>query len=491
VSFKEKIHIPFWRNLDVVTFCICMGLAFIGWLLVYRVGGSEDDVEQAGSFLATSAGKQTMWMILAMALFWLTMLFDPKFWETFAYGFYTAAMVGLILVLFLGSNIKGATSWFSFGGMTFQPSEVAKFATCLAVSAFLGRFNTNLEHFRSQLVAFGLILLPIFLILMQPDPGSALVFFSFLFVFYRQGLSPTLYLIGAFVLANLIAGFVFDTQYITLGLLSLGLIILGYSTTRNHNSMGRYNKRQNWAFGLAGVAVGGLAYWQYELPADFGPLIAAVLLFGGLGTYLWMKEKQGKLFRLLTFAVLFGTGVAFMAHYTINNVLKPHQQARIKLWLTPEECDPHGPRYNLEQSKLAISSGGWDGKGLFKGTMTRLDYVPEQTTDFIFSTVGEEQGFIGSVSIIVLYLVLLFRLTTIAERQRTTFARCYAYCVAGIFFVHFFINIGMTMGLMPIIGIPLPFISKGGSSLLGFTIMIAVLLRLDSTRKRDLGNLAA
>lgn len=491
MSFKEKIHIPFWRNLDVVTFCICMGLAFIGWLLVYRVGGGDEEVEQAGSFLATSAGKQTMWMILAMGLFWLTMLFDPKLWQTFAYGIYALAVLALILVLFLGSNIKGATSWFSFGGMSFQPSEVAKFATCLAVSAFLGRFNTNLEHVRSQVVAFGLILLPIFLILMQPDPGSALVFFSFLVVFYREGLSSTLYVIGAFVLANLILGFVFDIRYISLGLLLLGLLILGYNTTRNNNNMGRYNKRQNWALGLAGVAAGGLAYWQFELPTDIGPLVAAGVLFAGLGIYIWRTEKQTRLFRLLTVAVVFGTGVAFMANYTINNVLKPHQQARIKLWLTPEECDPHGPRYNLEQSKLAISSGGLDGKGLFQGTMTRLDYVPEQTTDFIFSTVGEEQGFIGSVSIIVLYLVLLFRLTTIAERQRTTFARSYAYCVAGIFFIHFFINIGMTMGLMPIIGIPLPFISKGGSSLLGFTIMIAVLLRLDSTRKRDLGNLAS
>lgn len=482
MSFKEKIHNPFWRNLDIVTFCICMGLAFIGWLLVYRVGGGEEEMEAAGSFLATSAGKQTMWMLVAMAVFWLTMLFDPKFWETFAYGIYAVSMLALFLVLFLGSTIKGATSWFTFGGFSFQPSELAKFATCLAISAFLGRFNTNLESWRSRLIAFALITIPIVLIIQQPDPGSALVFFSFLVVFYREGLSSTFYLIGAFLLTNLIAGFVFDPLDIGLIWLCLGVMLLGYNL--------KNKKNRTVVLGSLGVTVAALAYWKFKMPEDAWSLYGAVALFAGLGFYSWFKERQGKLFNLLAVAVVVGMGVAFTADYTINNVLKPHQQTRIKLWLTPDQCDPHNERYNLDQSKLAISSGGWDGKGLFKGTMTRLDYVPEQTTDFIFCTVGEEQGFVGSVSVILLYLVLLFRLTTIAERQRTTFARSYAYCVAGIFFIHFFINIGMTMGLMPIIGIPLPFISKGGSSLLGFTVMIAVLLRLDSTRKRSLGNLA-
>lgn len=459
-----------------------MGLALIGWLLVYRVGGGGDEVEAGSSFLATAAGKQSMWMIVAMTLFWLTMLFDAKFWETFSYGIYVAAMIGLFLVLFLGSTIKGATSWYTFGGFSFQPSEVAKFATCLAVSAFLGRFNTNLETWRSRIIAFGLIAIPIVLIILQPDPGSALVFFSFLVVFYREGLSSTFYLIGAFLTANLIAGFVFPTLNIGMVWLGLGTLFLGYNL--------KDKKNRKLVLGSLGLIIGGLAYWKYQMPDNPWALYSIAGLFAGLGLYAWFKEKQGKLFRLLAMAVVVGMGVAFTANYTINNVLKPHQQTRIKLWLTPDECDPHGPRYNLDQSKLAISSGGWDGKGIFKGTMTRLDYVPEQTTDFIFCTVGEEQGFVGSVSVILLYLVLLFRLTTIAERQRTTFARSYAYCVAGIFFIHFFINIGMTMGLMPIIGIPLPFISKGGSSLLGFTIMIAVLLRLDSNRKRSLGNLA-
>ena len=481
MSLKEKIHNPFWRNLDIITFCICMGLALIGWLLVYRVAGS-DEVAAGSGFLSTAAGKQTMWMIVAMAVFWLTMLFDPKFWETFSYGIYIAAMIALFMVLFLGTKIKGATSWFIVGGFSFQPSELAKFATCLAVSAFLGRFNTNMETWRSRFIALGLITIPIILIIAQPDPGSALVFFSFLVVFYREGLSSTFYLIGSFLVANLVAGFVFPTLNIGLVWLCAGILILGY------NLKDRRNKKTVMA--ALAVAIAGLGFWKLEMPDQQWALYSAAGLFAGLGIYASMKERQGKLFRLLALAVVVGVGVAFTAQYTITNVLKPHQQTRIKLWLTPEECDPHNERYNLDQSKLAISSGGLTGKGIFQGTMTRLDYVPEQTTDFIFCTVGEEQGFVGSVSVILLYLVLLFRLTTIAERQRTTFARSYAYCVAGIFFIHFFINIGMTMGLMPIIGIPLPFISKGGSSLLGFTIMIAVLLRLDSTRKRSLGNLA-
>lgn len=460
-----------------------MGLAGIGWLLVYRVGGGEEQMELAGSFLSTSAGKQTMWMLVAMAVFWLTMLFDTKFWETFAYGIYALSMISLVLVLFLGTNIKGATSWFTFGGFSLQPSEIAKFATCLAVSAFLGRFNTDMETWRSRAIAFGLILIPIVLVLYQPDPGSALIFFSFLVVFYREGLSSSFYLIGTFLTANLIAGFVYPALNIGMVWLCLGTLVLAYylKDKKNYKTI---------LVSLA-LAVAALGYWRYQEPGNSWALYSAAGLFTSLGFYTWFKERQGQLFRVLAFMVIIGIGVAFMAHYTINNVLKPHQQTRIKLWLTPEECDPHNERYNLDQSKLAISSGGWDGKGIFKGTMTRLNYVPEQTTDFIFCTVGEEQGFIGSVSIILLYLALLFRLTTIAERQRTTFARSYAYCVAGIFFFHFFINIGMTMGLMPIIGIPLPFISKGGSSLIGFTVMIAVLLRLDSNRKKSLRNLAA
>lgn len=486
MSLKKNIHNPFWRNLDITTFSVCVGLAFIGWLLVYRVGGGEEEMAQMNGFLHTAAGKQTMWVLLAIVVFWLAMLFDAKFWQTFAYGIYIVSMVALILVLFVGATIKGATSWFTFGGFSFQPSELAKFGTCLAVSAFLGRYNTDLSTVRSRLIAFLLILVPIGLIAAQPDAGSALVFFSFLIVFYRQGLSAGWFAIGAFAVFNLIMGFIFPTTHVAVMLFLTGLVIFSYHL---------HKRNRVWITTAATIAGLAALYYQFSTwdpeQAAVGKelLIASGIAFLGMGIFVSSQRRQGRLFRLATLSVLVGVGLAFMAGYTINNVLKPHQQERIKVWLTPDQCDPQGPRYNLDQSKLAISSGGLYGKGLFQGTMTRLNYVPEQTTDFIFCTVGEEQGFVGSFSVIALYLLLLFRLTTIAERQRTTFARSYAYSVAGIFFLHFFINIGMTMGLMPIIGIPLPFISKGGSSLLGFTVMIAVLLRIDSTRKENLGKL--
>lgn len=458
-----------FRNIDWTTFSLYLGLVTIGLLMIYAVGYDDSDPV---SFFQTEAGKQTLWIGVSLFVFLIVSLIDWKFWQTFAYFIFAVSIALLILVLPFGTTIKGATSWFSFGGFSFQPSELAKFGACLAMATFLSSYDTDLRSLRSQVIALGILLTPMALILAQPDAGSALVFFSFLIVLFREGLSPNYYILGFFLAAVFLLGLMFGPENVMLGLLISGLGVLAFNTN------GRKNTYLLFLSIMAGVGV--YFAWQGHL---LEVLIGAGLFFVGF-SYLAWKEKKARLVGLLYMAVITGTVLAFASNYAIDNFLKPHQQDRINVWLRPELSDPQGSLYNVLQSKMAISSGGIQGKGFLEGTMTKLNYVPEQSTDFIFCTIGEEQGFIGSFGIIALFLILLLRITVLAERQKSNFSRHYAYGVAGIIFTHFFINIGMTMGLMPIIGIPLPFISKGGSSLLGFTIMIAVLLKLDANRYR-------
>lgn len=456
------------RNIDWQTFSLFLALVAIGWLMVYTVSFSREWSAGDMNFFDTSSGKQTIWMGISAVAFAIIFMIDWKFWQTFAYLFYGIAIMLLVAVLFFGSEIKGARSWFSFGSFSFQPSEVAKLGTALAVSAFLSYYRTNLKELRSQFLAFGIIFFPVALIMLQPDAGSAIVFFSFLVVLYREGLSPNYYVTGAFCATVLILGLIYPTSLIVTGLALISVLILA-----NQFKDSRY-----WVLGAIGLI--GIVAFAIANDRKLEPAIASVATFAVLGGILWY-HKKGRIVRLLTLAIVVGTGLSFVANFAYSE-LKPHQQDRINVWLNPGKADPRGSLYNVTQSKLAIGSGGFTGKGIFKGTLTKLNYVPEQSTDFIFCTVGEEQGFIGSVGLIILFTLLLLRITNIAERQRSPFSRHYAYCIAGILFIHIFINLGMTMGLLPIIGIPLPFISKGGSSLLGFTVMIAILLKLDSHR---------
>jgi rod shape determining protein RodA len=463
---------PILGHIDMVAFSLFLALVVVGWLMVFSVGYEEIKNVGWDGFLSTSAGKQAIWIGICALLFAFIMLFDWKFWQTFAYPIYVFSITLLILVLLFGTEIKGNRAWFSFGGFSFQPSEFAKFGTALALSAFLGTYSTNLKNLRSQLIAFGIIGLPVLFILLQPDAGSALVFLSFTIVLFRAGISPMYYIFAGLMGTLLILGLVFDPIYITTGMLITGLGVLVY------NIRGRY--RIYW---MSGAALAGIGAYLAS-GAGFGhyALIGAGLAFLLIGVLQW-QQRNGQLVALLLFFLFSGSSLAFAANYAFNNVLKPHQQDRLNVWLQPDKCDEKGSLYNLIQSKTAIGSGGLEGKGFLEGTMTKGSFVPEQETDFIFCTIGEEQGFIGTFGIITLFLLLLLRMVTVAERQSNTFARSYAYCIAGILFIHIAINIGMTMGLMPIIGIPLPFISKGGSSLMGFTIMMAVFLKLDKHRK--------
>ena len=457
------------RNIDWMTFSLYLALLFIGVMMVYAANYDE---KASNSLLdiGTVIGKQMMWIGVSLTLLFFTLLIDRKFWMTFAYFIYALSILLLILVLVLGVEIKGATSWFRIAGFTLQPSEFAKFGTCLAISSFLSTYSTSLKNLRSVVTSIGIFFIPIVLILLQPDAGSALVFLSFFLLLFREGLSANLYLFGILAFSILIAGFVFEPQQIIFVLFCLASLV----------SIGTLKSYKPYLFISFAILLVG-TYFAWANGFFLYGFIASAIFSIGLILYHFQKGDRRMVTPMLMLLSI-GSFIAIFANFFFNNLLRSHQQERINVWLRPHLCDPHGSAYNLFQSLLTIGSGGLQGKGFLNGTMTKLNYVPEQSTDFIFCTIGEEQGFIGSFAIISLFLLLLIRIVTIAERQRNDFGRHYAYSVAGIIFIHFFINIGMTMGLAPVVGIPLPFISYGGSSLMGFTLMLAVLLKLDSNR---------
>lgn len=456
------------KTIDWMTFSIYLGLIGIGWMMIFTVGYGEGYPTEVAGFLNTPIGKQTIWVGISLVTFLIIFLLDWKIWRTFANLIYIASMLSLVGVLMFGATIKGATSWFQFGGFSIQPSEFAKFATCCALAAYLSTYGTSMRDLKSQIYAIGLLAIPMLLIFLQKDAGSALVFLSFFILLYRVGFPANFYTVSLSAATLLILGFVNEPPDIILWLFLLASLVLMINL-----------KSKLWLLAIVGLV--GATYYAVISGLGQQVLIANALVFLILGIYHWLKKKR-RVVILLTVGLILGSNLVLLSNFAFNNFLGAHQQGRIKVWLVPEECDPQDEAYNLVQSKMAIGSGGWAGKGFLKGNLTQGNFVPEQVTDFIFSTVGEEQGFVGSFAIIALFWLLMVRIVMIAERQRNDFSKYYAYGVAGIIFVHVLINIGMTMGLMPIIGIPLPFISKGGSALLGFTLLLAVLLKLDSIR---------
>ena len=410
-------------KIDWVLVAIYFALVLIGWFSIFSA--KYDELHPSIFDLSQVYGKQLIWIGAALLVGFVILLIDAKFFNAFSLWIYIIVLVSLFMVLVYGKATKGATSWIDLGGgVKFQPSEFAKMATALALAGYLGRLDTDLQKRKNQIVAITLILIPMALVLLQNDTGSAIVFVSFILVLYREGLPGAGWVMVAGVTAILL--FVFTlvwsqkTMYIILGSLTLLAVIY----------------------------------------------------------YLVNKKKGiGKMLAVFAFMFVF----VFSVDYAFNKVLQEHQRNRI-LVLLGQLDDPKGVGYNVHQSKIAIGSGGFAGKGFLQGTQTKYDFVPEQHTDFIFCTVGEEGGFLGTLVVVLLYIALLVRIILLAERQRSTFSRVYGYCIAGIFFVHFAINIGMTIGLVPVIGIPLPFLSYGGSSMLAFTIMLAIFVKQDANR---------
>lgn len=408
-------------NLDWLTISLYAAMVLLGWLNIYAVGYDES-FGQPIFTLSLNSGRQLLFIGASLFIIMGIVILDVRFYDAFAYIMYGVLMVVMLLVPFIGKEIGGNKAWIGIGSFGGQPSELAKFATALVVAKYIGSVGFRIDNLRNQVTLFAIIGLPMVLTLLQKDTGTALVFTSFMIVFFREGMSPFLLIVGFCAAAIFI----------------LTLLV-----------------PDPWYLHVAIAAV-----------------VLALIILG---------KKKVKRMALLTIGGLLIAGVIESVDYVITDVLKPHQQNRIKALINPD-ADPLGYGWNVTQSKIAIGSGGFSGKGFLQGTQTKFDFVPEQSTDFIFCTIGEEEGWIGSLIVVALFVTLLLRVIYLGERQKNRFARVYAYGVASILFFHFAINIGMTIGLFPVIGIPLPFFSYGGSSLWGFTILLFILLKIDAHR---------
>lgn len=474
-------------SLDWTTVIYYVILVFMGWISIY---GASYDFDQPGILSWDQrAGKQFIWILTAFSLGGMLLLVDYKMYSFFAYILYSITLLLLAFTIVapasIAPDIKGSHSWLVFGPVSFQPAELAKISTALALSRFMSTYNYRIKTWKNLIPLFAFIFIPFVLIVLQRETGSALVFIAFLLMLYREGMNGIILLLIVLAIALFVVVIRFSEVPLqidrgTLGVaIAMGIIlaiqfIYVFSVKRN---------RKEALYLLAGVAaivlISAVVNIWFVLNYNY---VAYFVVFAS--AIYWIVLEIRFHYRRYWMIILVTMGSAlfcYSAEYLFDNVLEPHQQIRIKVLLNMED-DPSGAGYNVNQSKIAIGSGGFWGKGFLNGTQTKLKYVPEQDTDFIFCTVGEEHGFWGSTVVILIYWLLLMRILKIAERQRESFNRIYAYCVASILFFHFMINIGMVLGIMPVIGIPLPFFSYGGSSLWGFTILLFILLRLDSSR---------
>lgn len=408
-------------KIDWLSVLLFMILVIFGWLSIYST--TVTDPNQSILDLSTLYGKQLLWILLSIVIVIFVLSIDSKFYERFSSVIYILALLSLLGLLFFGKTINGQTAWYSFGSFSIQPAEFAKAAVALAVAKYLSELNVDLKKFKHQLSVFLILSIPIVLILLQPDAGSAVVYFSFFIAFYREGLPG---------------------YYIWLGIFAIVL--------------------------FACVLLIGSIY-----TAIITGLIFILIL------YVLKKQKRKILWPLV--AGILSIGFIFSVNFIYEKILKPHQKERFEVLINLEE-NKKGSGYNLYQSVVAIGSGGLTGKGFLEGYSKQGGFVPEQHTDYIFTSIAEEWGFIGSLIVVFLYIIFMLRLLFLAERQKKTFSRVYGYGVFGVFFIHFFINIGMVLGLVPTIGIPLPLFSYGGSGLWGFTILVFILLKLDSERQK-------
>ncbi len=408
-----------FRHIDRTLVLLYLTLVLMGWVSIYAAVYNE---EHGSIFdLSQSYGKQMLWILTSLIIGFLVILTDAKFFNAFAYPIYIGTILLLIVVLFFGTEIAGSKSWFQIGEFRLQPAEFAKFATNLALAHYLSALDFDKRKRKSQIIPILILIIPALLILLQNDTGSAIVYSSLVLVLYRQGMPGSILLLG------------------------LAVVIL---------------------------TIMALLFNQYIVISVIGVLLAGFIFF-----------IRRTLRNILSVTAIFIVATLFVlsVDYAFEKVLEDHQKTRINV-LLGKQIDLKGAGYNVNQSKIAIGSGGFWGKGFLNGTQTKFNFVPEQSTDFIFCTVGEEWGFAGTFVVVLLYLLLCIRIILLAERQRSEFSRIYGYGVASILFFHFFVNIGMTIGLMPVIGIPLPFFSYGGSSLWAFTILLFIFIKQDSNR---------
>ena len=442
------------RAIDWWTVAIYIALLIFGWVSVCGASYTYGDTDIFS--LSTRSGMQIVWIGTSLFLGLVLLLLDDRFYDTFAYVIYAALLLLLFLTIFNPHEIKGSRSWLVLGPLRLQPAEFAKFATALAIAKLMGGYNFNIQRWKDFAAACGVVLLPMLFIIAQKETGSALVYLSFFLMFYREGMP------GSILFTVLLLVQIFSSIMVRV-----------------------YCRQKKVMWIMIGSSLGitslFLLFSNYVIHFDivWVQLSLALAMVGYL-LYAWLRTRLNNYLFIAAFA-LGSLTFFYSADYVLNHVLEPHQRVRINVLLGLDE-DLNGAGYNVHQSEIAIGSGGLQGKGFLNGTQTKLKFVPEQDTDFIFCTVGEEEGFFGSAGVLILFLLLILRLIHLAERQPFGFGRIYGYCVLSIFLFHVFINVGMVLGLTPVIGIPLPFFSYGGSSLWGFTFLLFIFLRIDAGR---------
>ena len=477
-----------WQHVDWITIGMFLLLALFGWLNIY---GASYTFDQTSIFdFSNRAGKQFVWLMGSLVLGIILLLIDYKTYDVLAYIAYGAMLLLLLATPFLAHDIKGSMSWISLGPVSLQPAEFAKCVVALAVAKYMGRYDYKIRTWRDLIVPFSLIGVPALIIMvLQKETGSALVFAAFLLVFYRQGMSGYVLWMGVAAVALFIISIRFGANTLPLGTGSVGILTCMLILTVVEIYFICKEHPMRWQ-GLILVGSVALIYAicliiNIWIPMRFDwismGIVIALVIYNVFVSLYWRK------YMLLVLAVftLFCIGYTHACDFVFQKVLQPHQRIRIEVLFGMKE-DPAGAGYNVNQARIAIGSGRFFGKGYLNGTQTKLQFVPEQDTDFIFCTGGEEWGFVGSIGVLLMYLAFILRLIFIAERQRNVSTRIYAYAVASIFLFHLTINVGMVLGLLPVIGIPLPFFSYGGSSLWGFTLLLFILLRLDAARMEQL-----
>ena len=474
-----------WKSVDWFTIILYVIMITAGWI---SICGASFDFDSPSFFDSSGRpGMQLIWISVSLVAIFIIMMLDKNFFETFAIPIYVLIVLLLIFTILFAPDIKGSRSWLVITSfIRVQPAEFAKFATALALAKFMSFYEFNLLKTKNFLLSMLIILVPMVCIIMQKETGSALVFLAFSLVFYREGMSGHALLVS--ICAAMFFVIVLKYEYLMWNITPIGELTVACLIIIIVCLMLRFVLKENALSNVFIVitVLTGITVYVISLYMDYNFLWIAIGLIIFFSAYLLLFSLRKLVWKYALLALFAVISVIFLfsIDYVFDNILEPHQQMRIKVSLGIED-DPTGAGYNVNQSKIAIGSGGFSGKGFLNGTQTKLKYVPEQDTDFIFCTVGEEFGFIGSLFVLITYGMLLLRIIYISERQDTTFGRVYGYSVMSIFTFHAIVNIGMVTGITPVIGIPLPFFSYGGSSLLGFTILLFILVRIDSGRKEE------
>jgi len=476
------------KYIDKPTLVLYLLFVVLGWFFIYAASYKSEQTSMFNP--AYRSGLQLIWIGVSFITAIVVLLFDSKTYITLAYFIYGGIILLLIATVFLAPNIKGSHSWLVFGPFSLQPAEFAKFATALALAKLFGSYDFNHKTLvRKTLLICLIILLPMAITVLQHETGTALVFLAMIIMLYREGLSPYVLLVGflsiiIFVITIIFSNItLFGAEYTSLErFISINIItIIAILLKRRYDVRSSGIKPKYIFLIFFGIYLLAAIFYKFILKFDFTYIAlfcALAFLVYLIYSYFYKKKKE---YLFLAIFVVGFVGYSYSVEYVFEDILQPHQQSRIQVLLGLKD-DPKNAGWNVNQAKIAIGSGGFVGKGFLNGTQTKLKFVPEQDTDFIFCTIGEEFGFVGSLAVVVLFLIFILRLIYLAERQTNVSSRVYGYCVVSIFVFHFIINIGMVLGIMPVIGIPLPFFSYGGSSLLAFTILLFIFLKMDTSR---------